>query len=74
MSDIAADKPGILLFVSEHAGEWARFKWLLPVLITVVVTMALLVHYGFSEYGRRSIHSGWICHYASSFFCRRCQQ
>ena len=45
MSDIAADKPGIQLFVSEHAGVWARFKWLLPILITVVVTMALLVHY-----------------------------
>ena len=45
MSDIAADKPGIRLFVSEHAGEWARFKWLLPILITVVVTIALLAHY-----------------------------
>jgi hypothetical protein len=45
MSDIAADKPGIQLFVSEHAGVWPRFKWLLPILITVVVTMAPLVHY-----------------------------
>jgi hypothetical protein len=45
MSDIAANKPGIQLFVSEHAGVWARFKWLLPILITVVVTIGLLVHY-----------------------------
>jgi hypothetical protein len=45
MSDIAAEKPGIQLFLSEHAGVWARFKWLLPILITVVVTIALLVHY-----------------------------
>jgi hypothetical protein len=26
MSDVAADEPGIQLFVSEHAGVWARFK------------------------------------------------
>ena len=45
MSDVAVDKPGLQLFVSEHAGAWARFKWLLPILITVVVAVALLVHY-----------------------------
>ena len=26
MSDVAADKPGMQLFVSEHTGVWARFK------------------------------------------------
>jgi hypothetical protein len=45
MSDVAADKPGMQLFASEYAGVWARFKWLLPILITVVVTIGLLVHY-----------------------------
>src|SRR5215469_10639703 len=39
MSDVAVDKPGLQLFLSEHAGVWARFKWLLPILITVVVTI-----------------------------------
>jgi hypothetical protein len=40
MSDIAVKKSGIPPFVSEHAGVWARFKWLLPILINVVVAMA----------------------------------
>jgi hypothetical protein len=26
MLDVAEDKPGMQLFVSEHAGVWARFK------------------------------------------------
>lgn len=39
MSDVAVDKPGLQLFVSEHAGAWARFKWLLPILTNVAVAM-----------------------------------
>jgi len=45
MSDIAAKKPFRQLFASEHVEAWARFKWLLPILITVVVTIVALVHY-----------------------------
>jgi hypothetical protein len=39
MSGIAVEKPGIQLFVPEHAGVWTRFKWLLPILTNVAVAM-----------------------------------
>lgn len=74
MSDIAAEKPGIQLFVSEYAGVWARFKWLLPILITVVVTIGLLIHYltFLNTDGAQFILVGFAV--VLAVFCRRYQQ
>src|SRR6516165_2799307 len=45
MSDAAAEKPVAKLFALDQVDAWARFKWLLPILITVLVTIVLAVHF-----------------------------
>jgi hypothetical protein len=45
MSDTTVGKTSREFFVPEHTESWARFKWLLPILITFVIAIVLVVHF-----------------------------